>query len=167
VEDVAMPRVAQQVVLSDSDRKHLKSLTRQRRTGQALAMRAKIVLMAAKGELLNGEIAAAVGTTGQTVGKWRNRFITLGIDGLTDEPRPGAPRTINDERVHEIVRTTLESAPRGSTHWSVRELAKRSVISRETVRRIWHAFRMQPHREGTSNAYSWDLGKFIAKILPS
>lgn len=144
-----MPRVAQQVVLSEADRERLESLTRQHTTSQAMALRARIVLMAAKGKMLNGDIADALGTSGQTVGKWRRRFIEMGIDGLADEPRPGAPRMINDERVQSIVTATLESAPPGSTHWSLRQLAKRSGVSRETVRRIWHAFRLQPHREGT------------------
>jgi transposase/DNA-binding CsgD family transcriptional regulator len=144
-----MPRVAQKVMLSDADREHLETLLRQRSTGQAMALRARIVLMAAKGELLNGEIAVELGTSQQTVGKWRSRFIKLGIDGLADEPRPGAPRTINDDRVQAIVTATLESAPPGSTHWSLRDLAQRSGVSRETVRRIWQAFRLQPHREGT------------------
>lgn len=144
-----MPRVAQPVVLTDAERKQLESLTRQHTTSQALALRARIVLLAAAGDKQNGEIASTLGTTGQTVGKWRSRFIDLRLDGLVDEPRPGAPRTISDERVQAIVTATLESAPPGSTHWSVRELAKRSGVSRETVRRIWQAFRLQPHREGT------------------
>lgn len=144
-----MPRVAQKVVLSDADRDQLETLLRQRSTSQAMALRARIVLTAAQGELLNGEIASELGTSQQTVGKWRNRFINLGLDGLADEARPGAPRTINDDRVQAIVTATLESAPPGSTHWSLRDLAKRSGVSRETVRRIWQAFRLQPHREGT------------------
>lgn len=144
-----MPRVAQPVVLTDAERTALESLTRQHSTSQALALRARIVLLAAASDQQNGEIARTLGTTGQTVGKWRNRFIELRLDGLVDEQRPGAPRTISDERVQAIVTTTLESAPPGATHWSVRELAKRSGVSRETVRRIWQAFRLQPHREGT------------------
>lgn len=145
-----MPRVAQQVPLSDAQREHLESLIRQRSTGQAMALRARIVLMAANhGEMLNAEIAATLGTSQQTVGKWRNRFIEQGIDGLTDDPRSGAPRTINDDRVQAIVTATLESAPPGSTHWSLRHMAQQAGVSRETVRRIWQAFRLQPHREGT------------------
>ncbi len=144
-----MPRVAQKVVLTDAVRDQLETLLRQRSTSQAMALRARIVLTAAKGDLLNGEIATELGTSQQTVGKWRNRFVNQGIDGLADEARPGAPRTINDERVQAIVTATLESAPPGSTHWSLRDLAKRSGVSRETVRRIWQAFRLQPHREGT------------------
>jgi transposase len=145
-----MPRVAQQVQLSDAQREHLETMLRQRSTGQAMALRAKIVLLAANhGEMLNGEIAATLGTSQQTVGKWRNRFLELGIDGLTDDPRSGAPRTINDDRVQAIVTATLESVPPGSTHWSLRHMAQQAGVSRETVRRIWQAFRLQPHREGT------------------
>ena len=143
-----MPRVAPQLVLSAVDRGTMESWTRQHSFGQAMALRARIVLLAADG-MRNDAIALKLGTSNQTVGKWRHRFIKFGVEGLTDEPRPGAPRTINDERVQQIVTSTLESAPAGSTHWSLRELAKRSGVSRETVRRIWQAFRLQPHREGT------------------
>ena len=81
-----------------------------------------------------------------TVGRWRQRFIDKGVDGLLDEPRPGAPRTINDTQVEAVVTRTLETTPRGATHWSTRTLAKATGVSPMRVHRIWQAFGLQPHR---------------------
>jgi transposase len=83
------------------------------------------------------------------VGKWRGRFLKARLEGLYDEPRPGAPRRVSDEQVEKVVIQTLESTPRGQTHWSTRELAKASGLSRMTVSRIWRAFGLQPHRSDT------------------
>ncbi len=80
-----------------------------------------------------------------TVGRWRQRFIDKGVDGLLDEPRPGTPRKIGDTQVETIVTRTLESAPHGATHWSTRTLAKATGVSPMSVHRIWHAFGLQPH----------------------
>jgi hypothetical protein len=143
-----MGRVPPLVTLSKDDSELLEGWGRKHSTGQSHAMRARIVLLAAQG-MANGAIADSIGTSQQTVSKWRTRFVEYGVDGLFDEPRPGAPRKIGDERVQQVVSATLESVPKGMTHWSTRDLAKRSGISRESVRRIWKAFRLQPHREGT------------------
>jgi transcriptional regulator with XRE-family HTH domain len=83
------------------------------------------------------------------VGKWRARFLKARLEGLYDEPRPGAPRKIGDDQIEQIVIQTLESTPRGQTHWSTRELAKASGLSRMTISRIWRAFGLQPHRSET------------------
>jgi transposase len=80
------------------------------------------------------------------VGRWRARFITQGLDGLLDEPRPGAPRTITDAAVENAVMLTLETKPKDATHWSTRSLAKRTGLSRSSVGRIWRAFGLRPHR---------------------
>ena len=80
------------------------------------------------------------------VGKWRDRFLKARLEGLYDEPRPGAPRQIGDDQIEQIVIQTLESTPRGQTHWSTRELAKASGLSRMTISRIWRAFGLQPQR---------------------
>ena len=143
-----MPRLAPRIVLTREDEDELRGRTRRSTTEQAAALRARIVLLSAEGKQ-NKDIARALGTTATTVGKWRCRFAKEGMVGLDDEPRPGAPRSINDERVHSIVRMTLENQPKGMTHWSTRGLAEQCGISRESVRRIWKAFRLQPHREGT------------------
>ena len=141
-------RVLPALKISDEDRERLEAWIRRASTGQSLALRSRIVLMCATG-LPNMAVAQSLRTTNATVGKWRQRFVDAGLDGLMDEPRPGAPRSINDRRVEQIVTMTLESAPAGMTHWSTREMAMKVGVSRESVRRIWHAFRMKPHREGT------------------
>ena len=92
------------------------------------------------------EIAGQVGATRATVGKWRRRFLRDGCDGLLDEPRPGAPRTIGDEDVERVVVKTLESLPRDATHWSTRSMAQACGLSAATVSRIWRAFALKPHR---------------------
>ena len=143
-----MPRIALPVVLSPESEEHLKGWLRRSSTSQAAALRARIVLLSAQGKE-NKDIAEELGTTRTTVGKWRRRFVIGGLKGLLDEPRPGAPRSISDERVQQIVTMTLESKPQGMTHWSTRGLAERVGICRESVRKIWNAFRLQPHREGT------------------
>jgi transposase len=83
------------------------------------------------------------------VGKWRARFARARLEGLYDEPRPGAPRKVSDEQVEQVVIQTLESTPRGETHWSTRGLAKATGLSRMTISRIWRAFGLQPHRRDT------------------
>jgi len=119
-----------------------------RKTAQALALRARIVLGCAAG-LSNKAVAARERVTAQTVGKWRRRFVERGADGLLDEPRPGAPRTIDDAKVETVIVQTLESQPHGATHWSTRSMARQSGISTSSVGRIWRAFGLQPHRVET------------------
>lgn len=133
------------VSLTQEQREIMTRWTRRRKSAQALALRARIVLMAAEG-LSNLAVAERVGATRQTVGKWRRRFIQKGLDGLLDEPRPGAPRRISDADVERIIVTTLESTPADATHWSTRSLAKACGLSHSSVARIWHAFGLQPHR---------------------
>jgi len=97
----------------------------------------------------NIDVAEKLGVSNQMVGKWRRRFVEQRLDGLLDEPRPGAPRKISDEDVERVVVQTLESKPRDATHWSVRSMAKQSGVSATTVHRIWRAFSLQPHRTET------------------
>ncbi len=140
----------------------LESWTARRKTAQALALRARIVLAAA-GQLTNREIAELEGVSARTVTKWRNRFATKRLAGLLDEPRPGRPRTITDEQVERVIITTLESKPPdGSTHWSTRTMAQEAGVTQNAVVRIWHAYGLQPHRQET-----WKLSKdpqFIEKV---
>jgi transposase len=110
-----------------------------------LARRARIVLAAADG-LQNKEIAALLGSDPNTVGKWRRRFAERGLDGLYDEPRPGAPRQIGDDAIAETVRKTLEETPANATHWSLRSMSRASGYAPSTIYRIWQAFGLQPHR---------------------
>jgi transposase len=140
---------ASPITVSAADRLTLQSWARRPKTAQALAMRARIVLAAATGEETNLEIAERLQTNRHTVAKWRGRYAQRGLAGLTDEPRPGAPRTITDDRVDQVLATTLEQAPANGTHWSTRQLAQRLGMSQTAVSRIWRAFGLAPHRTET------------------
>ncbi|WP_157904363.1 helix-turn-helix domain-containing protein, partial [Parafrankia soli] len=111
------------LVLTGAERRTLQGWASRRRTAQGLAQRARIVLMCAD-DRTNKSVAAELGISRDTVGRWRNRFVRHRCAGLSDEPRPGAPRTISDAQVEEVVVRTLEEVPEGATHWSKRELAK-------------------------------------------
>jgi transposase len=136
------------IVLSDDERAQLEAWSRRRSSAQALALRSRIVLIAADGSN-NTEIAAELGLAVSSVGKWRNRFAEHRLDGLSDEPRPGRPRTITDEQVDAVITKTLESTPRDATHWSTRSMAKEVGLTQTAVSRIWRAFGLQPHRQDT------------------
>lgn len=141
-------RILHPVRVSPTERARLEEWARRRKTAQGLAMRARIVLSAAAGKS-NMEIARELRTTRLTAGKWRARFLGARLDGLLDEARPGAPRKITDVQVERVVTTTLETTPRGATHWSTRSLAKATGMSQSAVSRIWRAFALQPHRTET------------------
>lgn len=136
------------VELTAPDRAKLESYASRRKTAQALALRARIVLGCASG-LPNKDVAAQLGVAPNTVSKWRRRFLADGMDGLRDKPRSGAPRTVDDARIEAVIVRTLESLPSDATHWSSRGMARTSGLSTSTVQRIWRAFGLQPHREGT------------------
>lgn len=154
-------RIAPRIELTEPEERTLRSWVRARSTGQSLALRARIVLLAAQGKL-NLEIADRLGVSRMTVGRWRQRFAKERLRGLTDMPRSGRPRSVSDELVAEIVRRTLETKPRNATHWSSRSLAKEMELSQSTVSRIWRAFGLQPHRSGTFKLSTDPL--FIEKV---
>jgi transposase len=131
--------------VTPEEREKLTSLARRRKSSQAIAMRASVVLGCDEG-LPNAAVAKRLHITGATVCKWRERFRVDRLDGLLDEPRPGAPRTITDTRVEDVVIQTLESMPANSTHWSSRLMAEKTGLSQTAIVRIWHAFGLQPHR---------------------
>src|SRR5262249_10227945 len=137
-----------ELVVGETQRAELERLAQQSRRSRSVAFRARIVLDCSRG-LSNAAVAAKLRTTGFTVGFWRNRFIAEGIAGLGDEPRPGAPRQIGDDKIEQVVRLTLEKTPRAATHWSSRGLAARRGLSQSTISRIWRAFGLQPHRRAT------------------
>ena len=137
-----------ELILSDEERSELESLARRRRTASALAQRARMVLACAAGHD-NNTVARRVRVAPATVGKWRRRFIEDRVAGLLDEPRPGAPRQISDEQIEDVIVRTLESTPKGATHWSTRDMAKATGLSAMAVSRIWRAFGLQPHRTET------------------
>jgi transposase len=148
--------------LSDDERRALSAWARRRKTSQALALRSRIVLRCAEGGTI-GEAAAELGVSRDTVSKWRSRFLAGRLGGLTDEPRPGRPRTVSDEKVEQVVAAALEQAPPGGdTHWSTRSMARSAGVSQSTVSRIWRTFGLKPHVVQT-----WKLStdpQFIDKV---
>jgi transposase len=149
------------IVLDGAERDALLTLTRKHGAPQALVERARIVLAAASG-LNNKQIASMTRVCAATVGTWRNRFAERRMDGLYDEPRPGAPRGIGDEEIAATIRKTLETLPKGATHWSLRSMAREIGHAPSTVHRIWRAFGLQPHRAETFKLSSDPL--FVEKV---
>ncbi len=134
-----------ELILSDDERETLERWARRPKSAQRLALRCRIVLLCASG-VSNLEVAAILGVSPATVGKWRSRFVAEGLDGLSDDPRPGVPRSISDNTVEAVIVKTLEEIPLDATHWSTRSMAKATGISPASVGRIWSAFGLQPHR---------------------
>jgi transposase len=149
------------IILAEAERAELEGLVRRQKTGQALARRARIVLLAADG-MTNTAIADRLGVAKHTAGSWRERFARERLDGLRDEPRPGAPRKIGDEAVAETIRKTLETRPAGATHWSLRSMAAATGHAPSTIHRIWRAFGLQPHRQETFKLSTDPL--FVEKV---
>jgi transposase len=149
------------IILEARERSELTALTRKHGAPQALAERARIVLAAAEG-FNNKDIAVKVGVCAATAGTWRTRFAARRMDGLYDEPRPGAPRKIGDDEIAATIRKTLETLPKGATHWSLRSMAKEIDHAPSTVHRIWRAFGLQPHRVETFKLSSDPL--FVEKV---
>jgi transposase len=143
---IGRPKAA--LTLTEGERATLDGYRRRRRTAHGLAVRSSIVLACADGSD-NKTVAKRLHVSPATVGKWRGRFVTRRLDGLLDEPRPGAPRKISDRKVEQVVTLTLESRPEGATHWSTRLLAEKVKLSPMAISRIWRAFGLQPHRSRT------------------
>jgi transposase len=158
---MASPK-ADPVVLTDEERSVLLGWSRRRKTAQALALRSRIVLRCAEPET-NGEIAEGLGVSRAMVSKWRGRFVATRLEGLSDEPRPGRPRVIGDEKVEELIAKTLEEKPaNGDTHWSTRSMAVQTGLNQTAVSRIWRAFGLKPHA-----VQSWKLSTdpmFVEKV---
>lgn len=136
------------LLLTDEERGTLQAWTRRAKCPQALALRARVILLCAEGRS-NTEAALELHVTVQTVGKWRQRFLEKRLDGLLDEPRPGTPRKLSEADVDRVIGLTLDSAPTHARHWSTRSLAAASGLSRASVHRIWRAFSLRPHRTET------------------
>ena len=151
-----------ELVLSDVERDTLVRWVRRAKTSQALALRSRIVLACAEGAT-NKDVAARLGIRPQTVTKWRGRFVRDRLEGLSDQPRPGAARTITDEQVEAVIVKTLEEKPaNGDTHWSTRSMAREVGMSQTAISRIWRAFGLKPHLVDT-----WKLStdpQFIEKV---
>ncbi len=149
------------VVLSDEERSVLVGWARRRKTSQALALRARIVLRSADGGTI-GEVAQDVGVSRNMVSKWRSRFLAGRLEGLSDEPRPGRPRMITDDQIEAVITKTLESTPGEDTHWSTRSMATSTGMSQSAISRIWRAFGLKPHAIET-----WKLStdpQFVDKV---
>jgi transposase len=149
------------IVLTDDERQTLARWAKRPTSSQALALRCRIVLACAEG-LSNVEAGKRLEVHAATVGKWRGRFLKRRLEGLVDEPRPGAPRTITDEQVEQVVTTTLEKTPPDATHWSTRSMARATGMSQTAISRIWRAFGLKPHLDE-----AWKLStdpQFIDKV---
>ena len=148
--------------LTEDERRTLNAWVRRRKTVQALAARSQIVLACADGGSITS-VAAELGVSRDMVSKWRSRFVRDRLEGLSDEPRPGRPRTITDEQVELVITRTLEERGRGEdTHWSTRSMAAATGMSQTAVSRIWRAFGLKPHL-----AETWKLSsdpQFIEKV---
>jgi transposase len=150
-----------QIELSEDERVQLEAWARRPTSAQALALRSRVVLLASDA-LNNTEIAERLGVERKMVRRWRGRFAEHRLDGLTDEPRPGQPRKVTDEKVEEVITKTLESTPKNATHWSTRSMAAEVGLNQTAVSKIWRAFGLQPHRQD-----NWKLSKdplFIDKV---
>ena len=158
---MASPKLAA-LDLTGDERRVLEGWARRRKTAQALALRSRIVLACAGGAP-NSKVAGDLGVSRATVTKWRSRFAEARLEGLSDEPRPGAPRTITDEQVEAVITRTLEErGPGEDTHWSTRSIARATGMSQTAVSRIWRAFGLKPHLIET-----WKLStdpQFIEKV---
>jgi transposase len=149
------------IVLTDDERQTLQRWAKRPTSSQALALRCRIVLACAEG-LSNVAAGARLGVHEKTIGKWRARFLKRRLEGLADEPRPGAPRTITDEQVQQVITKTLEETPADATHWSTRSMARAVGMSQTAVSRIWRAFGLKPHLD-----QAWKLSndpQFIDKV---
>jgi transposase len=140
------PKVA--LILTEDERRRLDSLAHRSRSAPHVARRARIILACADGTD-SKVVARRLHVTQATVCKWRGRFIRQRLDGLYDEPRPGAARTVTDDQVEQVIIRTLETTPRGATHWSTRDMARAVGLSRMAIHRIWQTFGLQPHRSET------------------
>src|SRR5215204_2267593 len=136
------------LVLSGQERSYLERQVRRHRVARSLSERCRVILRCADG-LPSKHVAVELGLHEHTVGKWRRRFLKNRCDGLLDEARPGRPRTIDDDQVAAVIERTLRTTPVDATHWSIRSMAAETGLSHTTIRRMWAAFGLQPHRSQT------------------
>src|SRR5512135_1074417 len=158
---MASPKL-EPVVLSEEERSVLTGWARRRKTSQALALRSRVVLACAEDGATIASVSEGLEISRATVSKWRSRFLTGRLEGLSDEPRPGRPRTITDEQVDQVIVKTLEETPGEDTHWSTRGMAAATGMSQSAISRIWRAFGLKPHAVET-----WKLStdpQFVDKV---
>ena len=131
--------------LTVEEQRELAGFAVSRSLPHALVARVRLVLWAAEDQP-NQEIARRLGWSKATVGKWRQRFVERRVGGIYDELRPGRPRSVSDEKVAVLLRRTLKQKPPAGTHWTVRQAAESSSLSKSTVHRVFQLFALQPHR---------------------
>ncbi|AYG59116.1 IS630 family transposase [Rhizobium jaguaris] len=149
------------LILSEAEREYLERQVRKHRVARSMSERCRIILRCADG-IASKTVASELGVHEHTVGKWRRRFLKDRLDGLLDEVRPGRPRTIDDDQIAAVIERTLRSTPSDATHWSIRSMAGVAGFSHTTIRRIWNAFGLQPHRTETFKLSSDPL--FVDKV---
>lgn len=133
------------LLLTDDERRTLHQWARRPKTAQRLALRARIVLACADGAT-NRAVAGTLQVSSNSVCKWRERFRVRRLEGLADEPRPGAPRKATDDVVVEVITRTLEGPPPQTTQWTTRAMGEVAGLSKATISRIWRTFGLQSHR---------------------
>lgn len=143
-----MGRPRKTINVNKEELSKLKLIASRPKSSQREALRARIILSNLEGRTQK-ETAIKLGVNKDTVGKWTKRFMESGFEGLVDSPRTGAPRSIDDDKIEEVITRTLESIPEDATHWSTRSLAREVGISPKSVQRIWSAHSIQPHRQDT------------------
>lgn len=143
---MANGRPLKPLTLSSRQREELIALSRSRTMPHALVIRARIILLADKG-CSNSDIAEKLKLSKPTVGIWRKRYLEQCLPGLYDEPRPGGPRSIQDDQIANLIKKTLQTKPKDGTHWTCRAIAEETKLSKSTVHRVWKAFGLQPHRQ--------------------
>lgn len=158
---MARGRPVEALILTADERSYLERQVRRHRVTRSLSERCRIVLRCADG-LQSKQVAAELGVSENMVGKWRRRFLRDRIDGLLDEPRSGRPRSIDDDAVAAVIERTLRTLPADATHWSIRSMAASAGHSHTTIRRMWNAFGLQPHRTETFKLSSDPL--FVDKV---
>ena len=158
---MAIGRPIPPLTLAEDERRAMERWARRPKTAQALALRSRLILACATGKNKT-TVAAELHVTKATVGKWRARFMERRLDGLLDEPRPGAPQKISDDQVERVLTLTLETMSADATHWSTRSMAQHCGLGKSTVSRIWRAFGLQPHRTETFKLSADPL--FVEKV---
>jgi transposase len=154
-------RPVEALILTTEERAYLERQVRRHRVTRSLSERCRIVLGCANG-LQSKQVAAELDVSEHMVGKWRRRFLQDRINGLLDEPRSGRPRSIDDDAVAAVIERTLQTLPADATHWSIRSMAAVAGHSHTTIRRMWNAFGLQPHRTETFKLSSDPL--FVDKV---
>jgi transposase len=158
---MARGRPVEALILTADERSYLERQVRRHRVTRSLSERCRIVLRCAD-DMQSKQVAAELGVSEHMVGKWRRRFLHDRIDGLLDEPRSGRPRSIDDDAVAAVIERTLRTLPADATHWSIRSMAASAGHSHTTIRRMWNAFGLQPHRTETFKLSSDPL--FVDKV---